>query len=143
MDMDFNDGAGPSSRPFQHAGFDASRHTNETHSRQSNEAHFEIFAWFPHYQRCVQYFLDHAQHTQQVQTLAAFVNISLPCQKWPPIASSRPPPPHSPGLPLGIGMGMQPQMGHPNSAFPNLNLPTSPPPAVSLIPYIRRLVATG
>jgi hypothetical protein len=146
MDVDnFGDAAGPSSRPFQRAAFDVSRNPNESHNRQPNEQHFEIFAWYPHYQRCLRYFLDHAQHTQQVQTLAAFVNISLPCQRRPPIVSSRPPSPHSPGLPLGMGMGVPPQMSHPNpnSAFPNLNLPNSPPLAVSLIPYIRRLVATG
>jgi len=41
-----------------------------------------------------------------------------------------------------MGMGMQPQTGHPNSPFPSMNT-QGPPPAVSLIPYIRRLVATG
>ncbi len=140
MDVDFNDAAGPSSRPLQHPGFDASRNMNETQSRQSNEAHFEIFAWFPHYQRCVRYFLDHAQHTQQVQTLAAFVNISLPCQKRPPIMSSKQQPQLSPTL--SMGTGMPPQMGHPSGPFPSMNT-HGPPPAVSLIPYIRRLVATG
>ena len=140
MDVDFNDGAGPSSRPFQHASFDASRNTNEPHSQQSSEAHFEIFAWYPHYQRCLRYFLDHAQHTLQVQALAAFVNISLPCQKRPPIISSKQQPQLSPTLPMG--MGMLPQIGHPNIPYPSMNT-HGPPPAISLIPYIRRLVATG
>ncbi|PYH89708.1 hypothetical protein BO71DRAFT_336069 [Aspergillus ellipticus CBS 707.79] len=80
---------------------------------------FDIFEWYPRYQDCQRYFLDHAQHTVPVQALSAFLNIRLPCQ-WQtnPVANSRTP--DSPA--------------HPTSA---------PLSAVSLIPYIRRLVATG
>ncbi|CAG8082975.1 unnamed protein product, partial [Penicillium nalgiovense] len=37
--------------------------------------------WYPHYKNCVQYFVEHGQHTQTVQSVAAFVNIRLPCQR--------------------------------------------------------------
>ncbi|KXG45884.1 uncharacterized protein PGRI_047400 [Penicillium griseofulvum] len=37
--------------------------------------------WFPHYKNCVQHFVDYSQHTPQVQSIAAFINIRLPCQQ--------------------------------------------------------------
>ncbi|KAL4809085.1 hypothetical protein BDV18DRAFT_133936 [Aspergillus unguis] len=82
---------------------------------------FDIFQWYPHYQNCQRYFLDHAQHSSPVQALAAYLNILLPFQRLPPVHSA--------------------------SSTPHTNGETTPehntPPAVSLIPYIRRLVATG
>ncbi|PLB33493.1 uncharacterized protein BDW47DRAFT_113853 [Aspergillus candidus] len=74
---------------------------------------FDILDWYPRYQICQRYFLDHAQHSASVQALSAFLNIRLPFQRQPhPVLNS--------------------------SADPS-----SLPLAVSLIPYIRRLVATG
>ncbi|CAG8364455.1 unnamed protein product [Penicillium salamii] len=75
---------------------------------------FDIFEWYPRYQSCQRYFLDHAQHSVPVQALSAFLNIRLPFQRQPSISTSSP----SPTAPTG-------------------------PPSVSLLPYIRRLVATG
>ncbi|OJJ84378.1 uncharacterized protein ASPGLDRAFT_47260 [Aspergillus glaucus CBS 516.65] len=37
--------------------------------------------WYPHYLICLRHFLDHAQHTLPVQSLATFINIRLPCQR--------------------------------------------------------------
>ncbi|KAJ5816674.1 hypothetical protein N7447_008907 [Penicillium robsamsonii] len=37
--------------------------------------------WFPHYKNCVQHFVDCSQHTPQVQAIAAFINMRLPCQQ--------------------------------------------------------------
>lgn len=37
--------------------------------------------WYPHYKNCVQFFIEHGQHTQTVQSVAAFINIRLPCQR--------------------------------------------------------------
>lgn len=37
--------------------------------------------WYPHYKHCVQYFLQCSQHTPAVQSVAAFTNIRLPCQR--------------------------------------------------------------
>ncbi|CAI7669883.1 unnamed protein product [Penicillium bialowiezense] len=36
--------------------------------------------WYPRYKNCVQHFIDHSQHTPAVQSIAAFINIRLPCQ---------------------------------------------------------------
>lgn len=82
------------------------------------EDNFDIFEWYPRYQSCQRYFLDHAQHSVPVQALSAFLNIRLPFQRQPSVLNSSP------------------------SAIP---LPDAQPgpPSVSLLPYIRRLVATG
>lgn len=37
--------------------------------------------WFPHYKSCVQHFVDYSQYTPGVQSIAAFINIRLPCQR--------------------------------------------------------------
>lgn len=37
--------------------------------------------WYPHYMACLRHFLDHSQHSLPVQSMAAFVNIRLPCQR--------------------------------------------------------------
>ena len=89
---------------------------------------FDILHWYPKYQSCQKYFLDHAQHDVLVQAFAAFVNILLPCQRPnnPVISSS--------GVPRGL---FRAEMQSPTS-----EQPTSPP-TVSLVPYIRRLVVTG
>ena len=50
--------------------------------------------WFPHYKNCLQYFVDSSQHTPQVQSIAAFINIRLPCQR--PSESSTPVPGSAP-----------------------------------------------
>ncbi|CEJ61999.1 hypothetical protein PEBR_22833 [Penicillium brasilianum] len=88
------------------------------------EDNFDIFEWYPRYQSCQRYFLDHAQHSVPVQALSAFLNIRLPFQRQPnPVMNSNP-----------LSAPSAPTPGGP--ALPG-------PPAVSLIPYIRRLVATG
>ncbi|OOG00232.1 hypothetical protein ASPCADRAFT_204132 [Aspergillus carbonarius ITEM 5010] len=38
-------------------------------------------SWYPRYLACTQFFVAHAQHTPVVQSLAAFLNIRLPCQQ--------------------------------------------------------------
>src|SRR5215471_3196608 len=63
---------------------------------------------------CQRYFLDHAQHTIPVQALSSFLNIDLPIQKPPQYAPTS-------------GQG---------SSSPVKR-------SISLIPYLRRLVATG
>ncbi|KAJ5520382.1 hypothetical protein N7463_000835 [Penicillium fimorum] len=66
--------------------------------------------WFPHYKNCVQHFVDYSQHTPQVQAIAAFINIRLPCQ--------------------------QPSESSAVSS-------STPPPFISLRPYVRRLIVTA
>ncbi|KAI8951314.1 hypothetical protein F4801DRAFT_294028 [Xylaria longipes] len=93
------------------------------------DSQFDILQWYPHFQSCVRYFLDHAQHDGPVQAMAAFINIQLPFQKThSPVTSSR-----SSGSPSAI----------PSPAAGNFAIPSQTPLATSLTPYIRRLVATG
>ncbi|KAB8241966.1 hypothetical protein BDV35DRAFT_367660 [Aspergillus flavus] len=87
---------------------------------------FDIFEWYPHYQNCQRYFLDHAQHSTTVQALSAFLNIRLPYQRQPhPVFNS--------------STDHTPTASTTTASISNSNSP----PSVSLIPYIRRLVATG
>jgi hypothetical protein len=78
--------------------------------------------WFPYYQNCLRYFLDVAQHTPAGQSLAAYLNISLPCQR----ASD----------PISHFTETSEESSY--GSAPHLR-----PGAVSLVPYIRRLVVTG
>jgi hypothetical protein len=121
----------------------ASRSPQNGGTSQFGEGHpqFEIFAWHDAYKSCQRYFVNHAQHSGQVQSVAAFVNIKLPVQWrenaiWNIPATS--PPSAGPG-------GYVPQDVFANPSFPRPQ-PAGPPPHVpfiSLIPYIRRLVVTG
>ncbi|KAF2872693.1 hypothetical protein BDV95DRAFT_491746 [Massariosphaeria phaeospora] len=98
---------------------------------------FDIFDWFPAYQSCQRYFLDHAQHDNGVQAVAALVNICLPFQ-WTtsPLVNSTGPGPHASGP--GAYNLPWPRTG------PVQNTRGQPPPvSVSLVPYIRRLIITG
>jgi hypothetical protein len=84
------------------------------------KADFDILEWYPQFQSCHRYFLDHSQHTGPIRALAAYINIQLPYQKYPnPVSSYT----LSSSLPASSA--------------------SKPNPQVSLIPYIRRLVATG
>jgi hypothetical protein len=76
--------------------------------------------WFPVYQSCVQYFVDVAQHTPKVQSLAALINIRLPYQQ---------------GLAPIFHYAEPTSNSSSNSEFRSAT--------VSLIPYIRRLVVTA
>lgn len=92
---------------------------------------FDILNWYPRYQSCQKYFLDHAQHDVLVQAFAAFVNILLPFQRSPnPIYDTR-----------GSQSAAE-RIEHINSmkTGPSNDMASLP---VSLLPYVRRLVATG
>jgi hypothetical protein len=104
----------------------------------SQAPQFDIFDWHPAYQSCQRYFLDHAQHDNTVQVVAALINICLPFQWSPnPLVNSSGPLAHSSG-PGAYAQPWPPRHG------PMLNTRGQPPPAwVSLIPFIRRLVITG
>ncbi|KAJ2987041.1 hypothetical protein NUW58_g4723 [Xylaria curta] len=95
------------------------------------DSQFDILQWYPRFQSCVRYFLDHAQHDNPVQAMAAYINIQLPFQKsHSPVASSRP-------------SGSSSAMPSSSSAAGKFAIPNQPYMAISLTPYIRRLVATG
>ncbi len=105
-------------------------------------AQFDIFEWHVHHQSCVRYFLDHAQHTGPVQAVAAFVNIQLPCQRVPhPILSSKTgTPPPTPSTGPAATAARDPSRVPPPPLPMSLGQPLA---YITLVPYIRRLVATG
>lgn len=101
------------------------------------ESQFDIFEWFPQFLSCVRYFIDHSQHSVPVQAVASFVNIKLPCQRTVnPIMSSK-----GLGPAASPGAGLAGSPSTPKGAVPPMV--AIPPVYVTLVPYIRRLVATG
>ena len=117
-------------RQFHEASFANLQNAGDGPSR-ADDPDFDIFDWYPKYQSCQRYFLDHSQHSVPVQALAAFINILLPFQ--------RPPQPvHS-----ATGSGNQgPSRGSSRGMHSPIPVPTTLPP-VSLLPFVRRLVVTG
>jgi len=104
-------------------------------SQHQENPQFDIVDWYPKFQSCHRYFLDHAQHSGPVQALSAFINIQLPYQKQPtPILSSSSSSPRSAGPEI-------PHFRQPNPFSQAQGAAHAQ--AVSLIPYIRRLIATG
>lgn len=104
----------------------------------SDKPDFDIFTWHTAYLSCLRYFLDHSQHELSVQSVASLINIRLPFQ-WAhnPIISSTTR--YSPAGASGSGQYPAPYGRHgPGPSQPGPNMAW-----VSLIPYIRRLVATG
>jgi hypothetical protein len=135
--MAFNSQAGPSSQSSQQSPFADYRSSSHADQRPSSPPRFDIVAWYPQYQSCHRYFLDHAQHSGPVQALAAFINIQLPCRKQPfPVMSSASSSPRA-----GAPPDLVTHLRQPNLFSPNQNAVYAQ--AVSLIPYIRRLIATG
>jgi hypothetical protein len=104
-------------------------------SIMSDNPHFDVLEWHPHYVSCQRYFLDHAQHEPGTQSVCALLNIFLPCQ-WAsnPIMSSSSYSPH----PNAQGAYSAPYSRHPGAADR-----AGPRPSVSLTPFIRRMVVTG
>lgn len=102
-------------------------------SQRVDDPQFDIFDWYPKYQSCQRYFLDHAQHSIPVQALAAFVNILLPFQR-----SQLPAPrPIRPESAASSSRSQGPLRSAPN--LPGHTVASF----TSLIPFIRRLVVTG
>jgi hypothetical protein len=121
--MAFNTQDGPSSHSFSQS----SQPPRVDPSSQSTQ--FDILDWYPQFQSCHKYFLDHAQYSPPVQALAAFLNIQLPFQKQQyPVTS-----------PSSAGGDMHLRQPNPFSQSQN----AAHTQGISLIPYIRRLVATG
>lgn len=102
-------------------------------SKRVDDPQFDIFDWYPKYQSCQRYFLDHAQHSIPVQALAAFVNILLPYQRpqYPMLRYARPESPASSSRNQGPSRPAQSLQGTVAGSF------------TSLIPFVRRLVVTG
>lgn len=106
---------------------------------------FDILDWHPHYQNCVKYFLDHAQHEVATQSLCALINIRLPFQ-WHgrAIFSSTTAirPGSSPTSSSSATMRDWPRAAGPPLQRDSRN-GVDGVPFVSLVPYIRRLIVTG
>lgn len=110
-----------------------SRAVSDATTAKPAQALFYDTDWYLQFQNCHAYFVDHAQHQQPVQALAAFINITLPFQRRP-----------SPMIPPS---SLSRQFASPSSDAPAQN-PLSganvgSSQVVSLTPYLRRLVATG
>ena len=104
--------------------------------KASEGPQFDIISWYPKHQSCQRYFLDHAQHEPLVQAFASFINILLPFQRQPhPIFSST--------------GSRNSKSRHDKDPTRSSSSSSSSEPAgtaasaVSLIPYLRRLVVTG
>jgi hypothetical protein len=76
--------------------------------------------WYPQYIACLRHFLDQGQRSVQVQSVAAFINIRLPCQRL-----------SDPVWQSSSLQSVGPTSGPATSSY------------VSLRPYIRRLIVTG
>lgn len=112
------------------------RHPQQNIQHQNQDAkspgfEFDMLAWYPKYQSCQRYFVDHAQHDFLVQAFAAFINIMLPFQRVPGIYTCR-------GAKSAKERTDEMQARKEGAALPEI-----PPTSISLIPYIRRLVCTG
>lgn len=132
--MAFNNQAGPSSQSVHPSFVPDAKFAGADPPSHPPPAEFDILEWYPLFRSCHKYFLDHAQHSPPVQALAAFINIQLPYQKQP--------------FPVGAASSSS---SSPRADVPHLRQPnpfareqnSAHAQGVSLIPYIRRLVATG
>jgi hypothetical protein len=124
-----NFGDRTSFRDARFSGFNSSPQAASTTSRPDGPQ-FDILAWYPKYQSCQRYFVEHAQHEPLVQAFAAFINILLPYQRKESKSAK------------DSTMAQKPPRTERSMTF-------SPTPSssgsgsISLIPYIRRLVVTG
>ena len=101
----------------------------------------DIFEWYPKYQSCQRYFIDHAQHSGPVQAVAAFINICLPFQRFPNPAVSSSSSRLTPNI-VGASIPADHAFGSIfSNPTPSSSIHTNS--AISLIPYLRRLVVTG
>lgn len=111
------------------------KHRPQPHPHQhptgSSSFQFDMLAWYPKYQSCQRYFVDHAQHDFLVQAFAAFINILLPFQRTPAVYTSR-----------GARSAKE-RLDEMGSVKIGNVAPDVDVSSVSLIPYIRRLVCTG
>ena len=101
------------------------------HNKSDAGPQFDVISWYPKYQTCQKYFLDHAQHDPIVQGFASFINILLPLQREP--------------NPVHAFSGARNNHGkfRMDREFARSSPSPQNSPPVSLVPYIRRLVVTG
>lgn len=132
-------GPGPEMPP-QGTSFPFPRMRDDGNSSNSiGGGNFDIIDWYPHFQSCVRYFVDHGQYSPPVQAVAAFVNIQLPFQKAPGHVSST-----SSRYSAASSSGMSSPTARAAGKMPMpAPSPIQPMGTATLNPYIRRLVVTG
>ncbi|KAL2416452.1 Verrucosidin biosynthesis cluster protein U3 [Exophiala dermatitidis] len=102
---------------------------------------FDIIEWFPKYQSCQKYFIDHAQHEPLVQAFASFINILLPFQRQPhPVFYTTGSSSGKSRLDKKDVSSSRTATSESASAAAAAKAAAS---AISLVPYVRRLVVTG
>jgi len=115
---------------------------------------FDILDWYPAYESCQRFFLNHAQHEPATQAVCALVNIRLPYQwlshpvtTWAahsPAASSLQSPRHGvPAFASSSSSAYYPSHDPLNPSRSSTARPSTSRNFVSPVPYIRRLVVTG
>lgn len=104
------------------------QHQHNASSQHASQ--FDILAWYPKYQSCQRYFVEHAQHDVLVQAFAAFINILLPYQRTPAVYTCR-------------GARSAAERVEEINVLKQGSASDAGAVGVSLIPYIRRLVVTG
>jgi hypothetical protein len=134
--MAFNSQVGSSSQAAYQAASSCYASSSPSQPQpQPGDPEFKVLDWYPDFQNCLRFFLDHAQHEGPVQAVAAFINIQLPFQKYPnPVTSS------NASSPRGAGHGQDALHLRQHNVFPMNQQQTQ---SVSLLPYIRRLIVTG
>lgn len=139
--MDFNSNAGQTGVPVgapsysvspPNGGYGGSPNGVPRPTYLAERTDFDVFAWHEAYKSCLKYFLDRAQHEGTVHAVATLINIRLPFQ-WAQNPVPR--------------FYSQSNTNSPSRyQYPNRSPPIAPVGHafwVSLLPYIRRLVATG
>ena len=142
----YTNGAGPSRHPPYMDGPIDPEYNNDP-PPLTGDPSFDILEWYPAYQSCQRYFLDHAQHEPGTQALCALINIRLPFQYLNnPIAASipsqsAPAAQSNASYPFSFRAGGSNSLPSPQRSRGNSS--QTAPIFVSLIPYVRRLIITG
>lgn len=114
----------------------------EEESVSISDQNFDILTWYPAYQSCQRYFLDHAQYEPATQAVCALINIRLPFQRLDHSITSSHIPPSSPASSAGGLHQNFPPFSRPGGSSSSGER-NNPGVFVSAIPYIRRLVVTN
>ncbi len=137
--MEFHNSGNGVEERFQHEAFPGSSAPERaSNAQRADDPQFDIFDWYPKYQSCQRYFLEHAQHSGPVQAVAAFININLPFQRTANHTDSL-----SSGHLPGVASFSGSRTPHVRPGTTAASLYPLPAYHTSLIPYLRRLVVTG
>lgn len=137
--MAFNNQGGPSSASFRQPSYEYPSEQGRDQPMAQSDFQLDPLEWYPHFQNCRRFFLDHSQHNPGIQAVAAWMNILLPYQRQSnPITSCSTPTPST----TGSSRGAHPSFGRSASSSVG-GASECQDQSVSLNPYIRRLVVTG